>query len=311
MSSLIESFFDGREALLEQIRTFERNHKLRLIDRLKAAYNEVHFHSTITEIHFGIFFSQIATSIKYESSIENKSPDWIFTSNGQTILAEVVRLNPSSTDKKELDFDDKLMDILQTIRIGCLLYFDYDDNDLVRSEIDFIECKRELELWLSVSRQVGETTVICNSIKIEFVAYSDNVDHVCLCGGGGAINFDYRRLNSEKSTLVLKAQKYSKLIENYQFPYIICLYLDFHTWFDKKDVYRTLYGSSTEHWEDAKFYSHLIKDALYYSKRSLFKDVSGVLLRQKDEYTYFHNYSNNKLNKQNEEFFKKWQHPHN
>ena len=87
--------------------------------------------------------------------------------------------------------------------------------------------------------------------------------------------------------------------------------MDPHTWFRKDDLYQVMYGSSTEHIDPVKRYSGLIENALYYSSERVMARVSGVLLRQNDEYTYYHNYSlNNKLNIENKEVLLEWQHPH-
>jgi hypothetical protein len=167
-----------------------------------------------------------------------------------------------------------------------------------------------VENWLSQPRAIRDKLILLDSIEVEVIELNSDVSHVCLVGGGGSINFDYRRLSSENSSLALKALKYSSIIEEKALPYIICLYMDFHTWFKKDDLFRGLYGSSVQHMEGAIFYSHLIQDALYYSKDRIMKNVSGVLLRQGDEYTYFHNYSNNNLNSLNTEYFLNWQHPY-
>jgi hypothetical protein len=308
--SLIHQFFEKREYLFNRIRDFELKHTLSLIKRLENEQNEVQFLSMVTEIQFGLFFDQYATSMKYEASIENKTPDWLIEMNEQIVIAEVVRLNPSASDKEELDFDDSLIDVFGQIKVGALLHFDYDEKTISRSEIDILDCKRLIEQWLFKRPNLHETITLFNSLTIRLVSYSDKIDHVGLFGGGGSIKCDYRRLNSEKSALLEKSRKYSTIINQHAHPYIICLYLHFHTWFDKEDVYRTLYGLSTEHREETVFYSHLIKDALYYSTEGTMKHVSGILVRQYDEHTYFHNFSNNNLNVANRELLLKWQHPY-
>ena len=87
--------------------------------------------------------------------------------------------------------------------------------------------------------------------------------------------------------------------------------MDFHTWFRKDDLYNTLYGLSAEHEARINYFSHNIEKALFYSNRELMNNVSGILLRQGDEFTYYHNYSkSNKLNGDNQNLFLKWQHPY-
>jgi hypothetical protein len=215
--------------LLTQIEAFEKKHKLNLLRRLRTEVNEARFLAMITEIQFGLFFDKIANSLKYEQPIDNKTPDWTIGMNGQEIITEVVRLNPSAADKDELDFEDNFMDSLEKISIGCLLHFGYDPKTINRKQIDISKCREIIENWLAPPRNIGDKILLFNSIEVKLIELNSSVLHVCLVGGCGQINFDYRRLTSENSTLALKARKYANMIEKSKLAYIICLYMDFHT----------------------------------------------------------------------------------
>lgn len=148
-------------------------------------------------------------------------------------------------------------------------------------------------------------------IEVHLLKYNEHVEHACLGGGGGAVNFNFRRLYGENSPLLKKVKKYSEAINQYNLPFILCIYMDFHTWFGKDDLYHSLYGRSTEHFEECNYYSHLIENSLYYSSPRVMKYVSGILLRQADEYTYYHNFTgSNKLNIENQKILLAWQHPY-
>lgn len=86
--------------------------------------------------------------------------------------------------------------------------------------------------------------------------------------------------------------------------------MDFHSWFKKEDLYSTVYGLSAEHEAKINYFSHDIENALFYSDKEVMTNVSGILLRQNDEFTYYHNYSkSNRLNMDNINLLLKWQHP--
>lgn len=289
----------------------EKKFGIGLIAKLKSQQNKTKFLAFISEINFALFFEPLATSLKFGKLPNGQTPDWEIEINSQRIIAEVVRLNPSESDQKQLNFEDEFMHRIEGIKIGCGLFFDYEDG--IKMDISKIEyLKQEIEQWLKDFRMPNDSLILSNKIKITFIAYSNAVDHVCLAGGGGSIKFDYRRLASENSRLVEKSTTYNAQVEEQNLPYIICLYMDYHTWFDKDDVYNHLYGFSTQHHEFGQtFYSHLIKNALYYSPNQFMKNVSGVLLRHKDEYTFFYNYScKNRLNEINKDLFLKWQYQH-
>lgn len=84
---------------LEMFRDFERRRKLRLIEKIEENHDEIYFYSWFSEIRFGLFFDRFAgvllndPKIKCPLTNEDKTPDWLLEVNGQTILAEVLRLS--------------------------------------------------------------------------------------------------------------------------------------------------------------------------------------------------------------------------
>jgi len=292
-----EEFFLDRDTLLQNFQQFASKHDLKFLEKLRDEKNKTQFLSKITESHFGLFFSSFASSIKEEPTIDGKTPDWEVTINGQKIVLEVLRLNASESDQKGLDFMDNFIEEMKEIKIGAFLSFSHEDNFEV-SEINLETCKTIIENWLQTKRKTGETFKLLDNLEIKFLQYSDKFSYACFMGMGGQINYDYRRLYANNSPLLKKANKYLEIIEKYNLPYIICIYLDFHTWFDKEDLFRCLYGSSCEGTtQSLSVFSTIIEDSLYYCSSRPLKNVSGVLLRQSDTHTYFHNFSGeNKLN---------------
>jgi len=165
-----------------------------------------------------------------------------------------------------------------------------------KDRIDFSACKNFIKDWISISRAIHDKIVLFEVIEVEFVVFDHTLGHACLSVGGSPIDRDLRRLSSEKSTLSVKGVKYNEIIEKRNIPYIICIYIDFHAWFNKRELYRALYG-----------FPHNKANALFYSSNQIMKNASGILLKQQDEYTYFHNFSNKRLNEDNIKFFSMWQ----
>jgi hypothetical protein len=306
--SYFQKFFENREMLLQTLQQFASKHDLKFLDKLRAETDKTQFLSKISEANFGFFFFPFASSFKEEPLIGGKTPDWAITINGQEIIVEVLRLNASAEDQKNLDFMDSFIEKMKEIKIGAFLSFTVEDNVNVE-DISLENARDEIEKWLLKRRLTHESFVLFNQIEIKFLQYSDDVSYVCFMGMGGQINFDYRRLRADNSPLLKKATKYSEIIENRNMPYIICIYLDFHTWFDKRDLFRCLYGSSCEDATQFPFaFSTIIKDALYYTSDRPLKNVSGILLRQQDDHFYFHNFSSaNKLNEENKKLLLNFQ----
>jgi len=311
--SLFELYFAKRNALAEEIKVLDEKHQLRFVTLLQKEQNRANFLSTISEFYFARFFDQIATKILHDSLLADKRPDFSLSINNQQIIAEVARLNPSEGDQKQLQFENAFMTAIEWIKVSCVIDFDYDQDLLVPEDVDLNLCKELINEWLAAPRSPGDQLQLPFTILIELLYYSDKLDHVCLIGGGGSINFDFRRLEGPNSPLLRKSNKYNELVDSFQMPYIICFDLDFHTWFSKRDLYPKLYGSSVANYDRDQVLtkSHMLDDGLYYLPHRPFQKVAGILLCEGGEFTYFHNYAATvKLNDENERLFLQWQCPY-
>jgi hypothetical protein len=307
---LFNLFFTGREDFLALIKAFEAKWDIRFISKLEKENNRANFLSTMAEIRFGLFFGEISEKIQYDAEIYNKRPDYLIQANSQQILLEVARLNPADSDQRQLDFESGFMDALQEINMGCLLTFDYDEGEVDYKATDFSPIKEICFQWLQSNREQGDELMLPNKILLIFEHYSDLYSHVNLIGGGGTIDFDYRRLVSQNSALVKKCMKYAEIIREHKLPYIVCLFLDFNSWFSLRDLYPRLYGvrvTDYGHNDDPVQFTNF-EDALYYSSIEEIKNVTGILVFLNGEFTYFHNYSSKvKLNNSNLDLLLKWQ----
>jgi hypothetical protein len=206
-------------------------------------------------------------------------------------------LNQLSKQKTE----SKFLSLVTEINFGMFLT---QFSDSISYEMSFDKITPDWTIEMNNQKIIAEVVRLNPSAKVKAHLDSDSPHR-------GIIKFDFRRLHSGKSRLVEKALTYTPIIEKYNLPYIICIYMDIHTWFTKDDLYQSLYGQSEDHIYNGRYSSHSIENALYYSTEREMKNVSGVFLRQCDEYTYYHNFSSaNRLNDNNKAIFLNWQHPY-
>lgn len=93
LEQFMKDYFEDSDEFYKSIEMFEKKRKLKLFKKLESDKDEINFYSWLTEMRLGLFFDQFCDDIKYDQSIENKTPDWTITINNQNILAEVLRIN--------------------------------------------------------------------------------------------------------------------------------------------------------------------------------------------------------------------------
>lgn len=127
------------------------------------------------------------------------------------------------------------------------------------------------------------------------------------------------KMGGKNGSLAQKAQKYGPLVEQMERPLLLCVYLEFTSAIDSKDLNHSLYGfpgqyigefAFQEYYPNTKF--HDLKDALYYSNLQMMRNVSGVLLRENNgSFVYYNNFSStNRLSHLNLGFLLEKQHPY-
>lgn len=303
MNMELNSFFLENKILFDSFKELESKHKIPLFKtlRIKEKEGQTAFLSAISEFQFGVFFDKIANKMQYDRLLKGTTPDWTLEMNDQTVIAEVARLNPSKSDQLIFDFEYAVVSTLEQISIGCFLSYDYDPESINRELIDFKILKDKIENWLNQDPNPQERIRLFEAIEIKLEYYDPSETHAYSGGGGGQVILRIDRLKGKKSSLVKKLLKYNPIISQDKTPYIVCIHINMHTWFKKEDLYKVLYGISQEHQEESNYFSHSLQNALFYSDKNIMSNVSGVLLKLNDEFTYFHNFScKNKLNHTNQ-----------
>jgi hypothetical protein len=307
--NLFDKFFSCRDDLKSQFQKFDTKYNLGLINKLAKEKDERRFYSRITEINFGIFFDTIGCSVECDKPYGQMTPDWTLKVNGQYIIAEVLRLNPSESDKQLIDFQEKLAEVLSkaSVNTGHTLEIHCKKNKVQFLDVD--KCASLIEDWLINKPPIDSTLVLFDVVNVIIYSYNDS-QNITLAFGPDKIDFDYKRLVSDNSALLKKVRKYDYVIKENNIPYIICIFLDAHSWFREDDLYQYLYGLSTEHLHEKRI-SHFTGDALYYSSERVMKNVSGILMRRMGQVTYYHNFTSaNRLCLENKKLFSNWQHPY-
>ena len=77
-------------------------------NRILTDKNQVNRVSFMSEVRFGFYLSERFSSLKYSPNILGKTPDWVTSDNSETILFEVMQLNPDNTI-----FEDRINQVKQ------------------------------------------------------------------------------------------------------------------------------------------------------------------------------------------------------
>lgn len=266
--------------------------------KLKNEKDESNFSAILTELGFFEHFASRGFSVELEKEYSdserfNYKPDLTLTQNGQSMIAEVIRLNPTKKDDVRNRFENELMEKLETIQAGCWLQIDFTEEyfDATGYDINGILC--EVRSWIVQGKSVGARLVVANNFNFEIVRIDPKLSHVCVLGNANSINIDTRRLNSAGSGFTKKISRYLKLISENQLPYLICLKIDFHAGIDQDEMFWMMYG-------DLEFHQHLNlylskMNGVYYVNSDARNYLSGVLLMVGNSIFYYHNYGQHKL----------------
>lgn len=156
-------------------------------------------------------------------------------------ICEVYRLGMSAKDQIRSDFENNLLEKLQTlpfnyfVRITFLKeYFDSAcyDIDLIISDI---------QNWLKKSeRNIGDRIIIGNNFLFEITKIDSKLNHICCIGNVNFIDikpekiiqFEHLKRDNE---ITRKISKYNELISKIEFPYFIAVSIDFISGFDYED----------------------------------------------------------------------------
>lgn len=310
--TLWEKYFDYHPEILLRIEAIDKKTKEKFIRKLKLETDKDNFLSTITEFQFYEFLIKEGFVVEFEKeyTFDNKAlkftPDFTVSKQGQSIIAEVLKLNTTEKDKKRNDFESFLLDGIQKNTAKCCVqvelieeYFDVElyDKDSILAEVSS---------WLKSSYELNEELVVRDNFKFKIISIDEKYEHTLVFGNVNSIDIDTRRLNSINSRFVSKIEKYDRLIAEMDMPYLICLKIDFHAAINEKEMFWTMYGDLIFHEYIPKYVSEL--NGLYYRNETAKRNLSGVVLMISNQIYYFNNYFlSNRLKQEIRDEFLKYQ----
>lgn len=307
-----ERYITGWTDFLPSLNIFGKQTKKKLVKELKSQNDELNFLSKISEIRFGLFYAQHGAQLDYEKKykLDHKllTPDWTIHLNKQTIITEVVRLNPTLKDHKRNTFELDLINKIEQIKERYWLVLNFRKEYFDPLSFDHEEIVSSLRNWLSNKRKVGDQITLFDNFIFTIEKTNTTAEYVCIAGNTNQINIDTKRLEgngitANKSEFYKKIDKYAELIKTEDIPFIVSLYVDFLSGIDEEHLRKFLYGSSIDDRVSHSIYTDL-SSGLFYSDENAKDLLSGVLLRSNNQHMFFPNHSlSNKLNKENKKFF--------
>jgi hypothetical protein len=284
--------------ILDRLDKLDKRTKDRFTRKMKNEKDENNFSSILTELSFFETFIEKGFSVELEKEYVNLqgkkfTPDLTLSKNGQSIIAEVVRLNPTKQDDIRNKFESALIEKLEKIEFGCWLQVDFVQEYFATENYDVEEIVRQVSGWILKNDIVNAQLTVENNFTFKINRIDKKLSHVCVLGNANMIDIDTRRLNSLGSSFVKKISKYSEFLNDLEIPYLVCIKIDSLAGIDKDEMFWTMYG-------DLVFYQHLNfyesrLNGIYYSNKDAMKYVSGVVLMIGNRIHYYHNYGQHKM----------------
>lgn len=114
-----------RAELLAKIQQLSEKHQLSLHRQVQKVNDLANLRAILTEARFGLFFDEHCENLQYDKAVFNgslKTPDWCLQKNGQTIIAEVYRLNPADEDQRRSDAESQVIEEFQKENPGVPVF---------------------------------------------------------------------------------------------------------------------------------------------------------------------------------------------
>ncbi|WGQ10709.1 hypothetical protein QG516_03445 [Pedobacter gandavensis] len=311
---LYSEFFKNKPADEAELLEFGKRCSIPVENNLKAIRDRTEFLAEIIEYRFGNLLSKSFTDLKHEYSIFPDSPytpDWTMKNGSETIVAEVLRLNPAQKDAHDMHYSDKLAEVLGELKKDFLLKLEYKFEQLSEKAQDLQAIKSFISKWIEGNPERYAKVSYNDEINFTVFRKDEGLTKVNTLGPYRSIDFDYRRLTGERSRLFSKL-KYADELVKHDIPYLVCMHLTFESWFDPEDLFQRLYGMSGSFHHDEPFEEfypgavfHDISEGLYYTNDLIKNCISGILVYYQGHFSYFPNYSNcNRLSNKSQELLK-------
>lgn len=181
-------YFETQNDIYEAIKTLSIKRKINLFDKLSSDKNEINFMSWLSEMKFGLRLDKVFQNLSYEHKINNQTPDWFVTSNGQTLVFEVVRINKNEQELLTKIDEFKTPKIQDKSIVATVKHSGVLDNQYFYGNINKIENKEIA--YRKIVEEKNCSLIICvDSSEIDlFIFYNDFYDFFIADGKYGYFN---------------------------------------------------------------------------------------------------------------------------
>lgn len=183
-----DRYFETRKDAYEAIKAFSEKRSLNVFDKLLNDKNEINFMSWLSEMKFGLRLDKVFQNLLYGYKTNNQTPDWFVTSNGQTLVFEVVRINRKEQELLAKIDEFKTPTIQDENIVATVKHSGVVDGKYFYGNIDKIS-KKEIA-YRKLVEEKGFSFIICvDSSEIDlFTFYNDFCDFFIADGKYGYFN---------------------------------------------------------------------------------------------------------------------------
>ncbi|MBN2638079.1 MAG: hypothetical protein JXR65_03210 [Bacteroidales bacterium] len=230
MSNIFNLFLKYNPDFLEKIDLFSEELKEKILNKLKKATTETAFLSLVSEINFGLLFTELGFYLQYEKiSFDTKTPDWTILIDERKAICEVYRLGQSGKDQIITNLNDKLKRGFEEIKYGYKIKFSHCEDFISSNDNDIKNMLSDLENWLSNTREIGDVITIGNKIEFEITSLNQNAKLTYTTSA--PIDYKLHKLVQSEylksdNRITEKLLKYSTGISQLKLPYFLCIESD-------------------------------------------------------------------------------------
>lgn len=288
MSDLFEQFLKYNPNFTEELHILPSELKSRLLKKLNSANKESNFLSTVSEIRFGLLFTQLGFSIQYDSKIgEGKTPDWEISIDNKKAICEVYRLGQSEFDQKISDFENRLKRGFEEIRLGYKIRYCINDDSIETEGLQIEDIISKLEEWLNNNVEIDDILQYNNMLEFKILAF-DQKNKLTYIPGPKSIDYQTDRLvqnenHNRPNRVFEKLIKYTEEISAMRVPYFVCIENDFRNGFNFGEFYEYFQAAYCIREESFNGVDYEIETT---SLGCLYDhiNVSGIIIKMGNEY---------------------------
>lgn len=252
MKSLLEQYVHYHPDFLESLSVFPAQVRNRLIRRLSVEKEKSNFLSTVAEIRFGRLFLDLGFDLEYDKQFSNNQrPDWLIKLGNSVAICDVYRLGKSRRDQLRGDFENRLVEKLESIPKNCLLKIEFIDEyfDTTKYDVDVI-CELVRNWLMSPQKEFKQTLSLFDNFEFKVIKENTSTPHVTCIGNCNSIeikNEKVKQLDTLKpNEITKKLHKYDEIISANTMPYFIGIYIDFTSGFEPEEIREVFVGHGVE-----------------------------------------------------------------